>query len=343
MGPRGLQRHPLSLRTDCAGGPHPSGEGPTRAGIPVPERPPRGDRPPRCSVRTIGRESARSPSARGRRVEDLEGERSPWEERARGTCNTVSRATDSTTEQSLGAASTFVGREHACAWKRAGAGRRSEKVGNGRRATATVTWCGCRRGDSSEGCEPRCGDGRPAPEPLQATGVARADGDARNAANPRIGSGMQQARDSPSGETRRGGAKPRGRNAIRGWLPRTEADRPFIRTALSVGVDAREHVDGGGTNGACNASCGRRRFPTRPRAPRDSGHGRRGFGSTRETGWIELHPRAAGELPLGAQGQEGPGPDREVGDRGAPGSPRGPRRRRRRSRRERRRPLIRYG
>jgi hypothetical protein len=34
----------------------------------------------------------------------------------------------------------------------------------------------------------------------------------RNAMNPRIGSGMQQARNSPRGENRRGGAKPRGRN-----------------------------------------------------------------------------------------------------------------------------------
>ena len=112
-------------------------------------------------------------------------------------------------------------------------------VGNGRRATATVTWCGCRRGDSFEGCEPRCGDGRPTPESRRATGAGRAGGDARNAANPRIGSGMQQARAPPSGGNRRGGAKPRGRNGIRGWPPRTEADRPFIRTALSVGVDAR--------------------------------------------------------------------------------------------------------
>jgi hypothetical protein len=35
---------------------------------------------------------------------------------------------------------------------------------------------------------------------------------AGNTTNPRIGSGMQQARNSPRGENRRGGAKPRGRN-----------------------------------------------------------------------------------------------------------------------------------
>jgi len=43
-----------------------------------------------------------------------------------------------------------------------------------------------------------------------------------NAVNPRIGSGMQQARDSAGGENRRGGATPRGRNGI----SRLDASRP---------------------------------------------------------------------------------------------------------------------
>jgi len=43
---------------------------------------------------------------------------------------------------------------------------------------------------------------------------------ARNAANPRIGSGMQQARDPPGGGSRRGGEKPRGRNRTTRWIPR---------------------------------------------------------------------------------------------------------------------------
>jgi hypothetical protein len=57
--------------------------------------------------------------------------------------------------------------------------------GNGKGATATVTWCGCRRGESFEGCE-KSARGRHLP---------------RNATNPRTGSGMQQARDLRAEET----------------------------------------------------------------------------------------------------------------------------------------------
>jgi hypothetical protein len=64
---------------------------------------------------------------------------------------------------------------------------------------------------------------------------------AGNAVNPRIGSGMQQARDSEGGENRRGGAKPRGRNGIRGWLPRTEARPAMVEREWTPA----EHVDGG--------------------------------------------------------------------------------------------------
>jgi len=41
--------------------------------------------------------------------------------------------------------------------------------------------------------------------------------------NPRIGSGMQQARNRSSGGSRRGGAKPRGRNELRRWNFEAEA------------------------------------------------------------------------------------------------------------------------
>jgi hypothetical protein len=44
------------------------------------------------------------------------------------------------------------------------------------------------------------------------TTVRRGSGFQRNAANPRTGSGMQQARRPARGENRRGGEKPRGRN-----------------------------------------------------------------------------------------------------------------------------------
>lgn len=43
-----------------------------------------------------------------------------------------------------------------------------------------------------------------------------------NTVNPRIGSGMQQARRVEGGENRRGGAKPRGRNTETAWPPAPE-------------------------------------------------------------------------------------------------------------------------
>lgn len=45
---------------------------------------------------------------------------------------------------------------------------------------------------------------------------------AGNPANPRVGSGMQQARKVHGGASRQSGEKPQRRNAIRGWHPRTE-------------------------------------------------------------------------------------------------------------------------
>jgi len=55
-----------------------------------------------------------------------------------------------------------------------------------------------------------------------------------NAENPRIGSGMQQARDSSSGGNRRGGEKPRGRNRT----SKVEPSRPKGWQAAIPGVDA---------------------------------------------------------------------------------------------------------
>jgi len=81
--------------------------------------------------------------------------------------------------------------------------------GNGEGATAAVTRYGCRRG-FFEGFDP-----------AQRGSIGRSDhrSGARGAetrANPRIGSGMQQARASQCGGSRRGGAKPRGRNRTPG-------------------------------------------------------------------------------------------------------------------------------
>lgn len=87
---------------------------------------------------------------------------------------------------------------------------------NGAGATAAVTQCGCGRVDFFEGCEPRRGDLRFRPNQCRRPKrLAEMADDARgNATNPMIGSGVQQTRDSRSGASRRGGAKPRGRNAM---------------------------------------------------------------------------------------------------------------------------------
>jgi len=61
---------------------------------------------------------------------------------------------------------------------------------------------------------------------------------ARNAANPRIGSGMQQARRSWRGESRRGGEKPRGRNGIREMVAPDRRSNGAREGALRLGVDA---------------------------------------------------------------------------------------------------------
>jgi hypothetical protein len=59
----------------------------------------------------------------------------------------------------------------------------------------------------------------------------------RNAANPRIGSRMQQACEPPRGESRRGGEKPRGRNGTSTLAGRSR--RRDVRFAgRSPGVDA---------------------------------------------------------------------------------------------------------
>jgi len=65
------------------------------------------------------------------------------------------------------------------------------------------------------------------------------DGLYRNPANPRSGTGMQQARNSRCGANRRSGEIPQGRNMNRGR-------HTAVRTrACSGGVDARGHTGGG--------------------------------------------------------------------------------------------------
>jgi len=112
-----------------------------------------------------------------------------------------------------------------------------------------VTWCGCGRVEFFEGCEQRRGEciGTPADRvPVSYRWPDRTRNPVSgNAANPMTGSGMQQARDLPSGGSRRGGVKPRGRNGI----PRQAASGP---NRVGSNVDSGEwtlgrHVGGGGS------------------------------------------------------------------------------------------------
>jgi hypothetical protein len=122
---------------------------------------------------------------------------------------------------------------------RSEAARRPARAGvqatNGRRVTAPVTGCGCRRGKAFEGC---CAGGTPAlPEASPEATAAQA----RNPANPRSGTELQQARNRCAEEAveavqnREDGTRCRGGPAARSLSPK----------GGQGGVDAHRHVGGG--------------------------------------------------------------------------------------------------
>jgi hypothetical protein len=157
---------------------------------------------------------------------DLEGERSPGRIGHPPAGNGRMGVTDSTAEQGLEADAPVKRISKGRLWQRSRSEGTSGTGGNGKGATATVTWCGCGRVEFFEGCEQRRGEciGTPAdrvPVSYRRPGRFR-NPVSGNAANPMTGSGMQQARDLSSGGSRRGGAKPRGRNGI----PRQAASGP---------------------------------------------------------------------------------------------------------------------
>jgi hypothetical protein len=145
-----------------------------------------------------GRRDLRLSGRTLKRNEAQEGVGRPYRQR----CGPIP---DPTTEQGLeaGAFDPPTSTDGVPATVRCERGRWSR--GNGRKARAAVTRYGCRRGFLRRVRILHCGE---------ASWLAGLQPDARcgNAMDPRIGSGMQQARDSQSGGNRRGGAKPRGRN-----------------------------------------------------------------------------------------------------------------------------------
>jgi hypothetical protein len=112
-------------------------------------------------------------------------------------------------------------------WRRCRVKRGDDRAGNGRGARGAVTRYGCRRG-FLRGVR-TCIAGKQRWSRSFDRGASSG-----NAVDPRIGSGMQQARDSWSGGSRRGGEKPRGRNGT----SRVAPSRPKRRPAVVAGVDA---------------------------------------------------------------------------------------------------------
>jgi hypothetical protein len=174
-------------------------------------------------------------------------------------------------------------------------GRRNRKG-----ATAVVTRCGYRRGDSSRGVKRVAG--KAARSPVYGPGLGSP---ARNATNPRIGSGMQQARDFRKRRTvevvrnHEGGSNP-GPGGRRG--PRWR-QRP--RGGPSGPARFRQHVDGGGS-------------PTKSHERRPSALHLPVRGST--------PARAGWRLRSGGEGHGG-AHDRVTGRAGISGVPRRPRHR----------------
>jgi hypothetical protein len=115
-----------------------------------------------------------------------------------------------------------------------------------------VTRDGWDRGSSFEGQE--ASRGTRTPRRGRAFGRRSRVGRVGNAANPRIGSGMQQARDPDGGGSRRGGAKPRGRNET------AELDAPSPKPAALR--------SGGWEWTPLDTSMEGRRFPRARRRPR---------------------------------------------------------------------------
>jgi hypothetical protein len=182
---------------------------------------------------------------------------------------------------------------------------------NGEGATVAVMRCGCQRGDFFEGCEGRRGKARPvlrSSVSSEASG-SRSPGAAETRRTP-SGTGMQQARNFASGETRRGGEKPRGRNTT-SWMV-SRGPKP---AATSVGVDARgacrrrgttraNLTRGGSTDRAQARFYGPGRFRALLAKQGHEGPTRRGtpWGPTRRRGKVERGAAKTHELLPGADG-----------------------------------------
>jgi hypothetical protein len=165
---------------------------------------------------------------------DLEGEQSPRKDRVSSSRQRPCDTTDSMAEQSLefersGKTASALG-----FWKRESSRQRNGREGNEKKAAAAVTQRRCHRGEFFEGSI--ASRGLPSP-PHQASVWKVAGGTKRG--EPKIGSGMQQARDSRAEQTVVVVQNHKGGTGSSSWYLGAEA-----RRQRRVGVDARKHVDG---------------------------------------------------------------------------------------------------
>jgi hypothetical protein len=103
---------------------------------------------------------------------DLEGERSPGRTGRLPAGNGRVGVTDSMAEQRLEVDARGPTERKDRFWQRSRLGAPRRVGGNGKEATATATWCGCRRGESFGGCEHRRGEGLFGRETRRTPGLA---------------------------------------------------------------------------------------------------------------------------------------------------------------------------
>jgi hypothetical protein len=210
--------------------------------------------PLRRKVGRVG--STRESPGRLRRKSNLEGDRSPWKERAFQVPERVPDATDPFAEQCL----EVEGSTRQTCLSPTSNGERGaspsggvQRHGGTGRGDTVRLWAGGTlrrveiasrgRGLPHPGCSRLAFGPVASPRKRCGQGVPR-ERVSRNATNPRTGSGMQQARGPSRGESRRGGEKPRGRNEAGRVVPSARRESGATRVpgsgrAEDVSVEGR--------------------------------------------------------------------------------------------------------
>jgi hypothetical protein len=122
---------------------------------------------------------------------------------------------------------------------------------DGEGATVAVMRCGCSRGDFFEGCEGRLRERSHAGSGGVVVFGRRHTRGSSGTETQRTpsGTGMQQARDLECGVNRRGGEKPRGRNAQAGWHRSAEGGGNVTGSGRTRGLPDEGHTRTNPTRG----------------------------------------------------------------------------------------------